>query len=239
MLTRFRRCTLQVLCLTLSLPAGVIPAAENEPATKMSSIRGVVTYQADPRRSWRYARYYVKDRRKGWLAEAVVALRSKQRQSTHPTTAKTVTMDQKNFEFLPETLAIRTGDAVRFTSRDAETHNVRTSGRLASFSENMPRGGEYMHTFERAGGIRSPLKISCIYHGAMRAWIFVFDHPHYAITGADGLFKIDSVTPGEYTLEMVHSAGRLRWRQPIKLAAGKDLTIDIRVSPDYKIGAAR
>ncbi|HET7622947.1 MAG TPA: hypothetical protein VFK39_13665, partial [Gemmatimonadaceae bacterium] len=35
-----------------------------------------------------------------------------------------------------------------------------------------------------------------------RAWIRVFDHPYFAVTNRDGIFTIDSVPPGEYTLKI-------------------------------------
>jgi hypothetical protein len=38
----------------------------------------------------------------------------------------------------------------------------------------------------------------------MRAWIQVFDHPYFAVTGRDGSFSIDSIPPGTYTLYAWH-----------------------------------
>jgi hypothetical protein len=38
----------------------------------------------------------------------------------------------------------------------------------------------------------------------MHAYIFVMDHPFYAVSAADGSFKIEGLPPGEYTLEVWH-----------------------------------
>lgn len=42
--------------------------------------------------------------------------------------------------------------------------------------------------------------VRCDLHPVTRAWIRVFDHPYFTVTGRDGRFRIDSVPPGDYTL---------------------------------------
>ncbi|MCH2571800.1 MAG: carboxypeptidase-like regulatory domain-containing protein, partial [Planctomycetes bacterium] len=67
-----------------------------------------------------------------------------------------------------------------------------------------------------------------------RSWIFVFNHPHYQVTKANGHFSLDKIPPGEYMLEMVHPAGKLSWSQKIKVRPGRITSIDIVVSPDNR-----
>jgi hypothetical protein len=38
----------------------------------------------------------------------------------------------------------------------------------------------------------------------MRAYIGVVDHPHFAVTGADGAFELKGVPPGDYTVGIWH-----------------------------------
>jgi plastocyanin len=193
-------------------------------------IEGTVFYQTDAARPWRYARYYVRQAKTGELAEAVVALRAKG--AVDPArAAETVVVDQQNFQFQPETVAIRKGDSVKFTNADAATHNVQASGEIATFNVNMPGGGDHMVQFDRAGGVRQPVQIGCVFHSAMRAWIFVFDHPWYQVTGANGKFRLGEVPPGSYE----HPAGGLRWRKRVEVKAGETTRIDIRVSADDKV----
>ena len=66
----------------------------------------------------------------------------------------------------------------------------------------------------------------------MRAWVFVFDQPHFYVMKADGRFRLKNVPPGDYKLEMIHPAGQLRWHQMIRVEADRTTAIDIRVSPD-------
>jgi hypothetical protein len=59
-----------------------------------------------------------------------------------------------------------------------------------------------------------------------RAWIRVFDHPYFAVTNRDGIFTIDSVPPGDYTLKMWEP--RLGTReQPVHVDPAKDSKLDL------------
>ena len=45
-----------------------------------------------------------------------------------------------------------------------------------------------------------PVRLSCDIHPWMSAWIFVFEHPYYAVTDEKGRFRIENVAAGEYQL---------------------------------------
>ena len=209
--------------------------------TTGGSVEGTATYVADRRRRWRYVRYFV-DRKSGHLAEAVVALSGslfdggRLKTSTESAKPRTFEMAQKDFRFIPETMAIRTGDRVKFTNADLSLHNVFASaGSPARFDVNLRRGDENVQRFDRAGGTNKPVWLRCVFHGSMQAWIFVFDHPYYSLTAQDGQFRFDSVPPGKYQLEMFHPAGELRFVRTIEVGDGKTARFDIRVSPDNKV----
>ncbi|MGE3313573.1 MAG: carboxypeptidase regulatory-like domain-containing protein [Planctomycetaceae bacterium] len=198
------------------------------------TIEGTITYKADAKRLWRYGRYYVKPK-SGELSGALVALDAPSlRKSAPPGKPDIVLMDQKDVLFTPETLAIRAGDKVRFTNSDSGTHNISTTSDLHPFSVSISHGDETVQTFPRAGGIRRPIVLGCVFHSQMRAWIFVFDHPHYQLTGEDGRFRLANIPPGEYRLEMVHPAGELRTGRRVELKAGETVKIDLELTPDNK-----
>jgi plastocyanin len=221
-----------VICAFLSRVSAAEPQA-SETKLAAGTVEGTVFYRADPKRRWRYQRFYVKDSKKGQLAEAVVVLTpEKRKRGKVAHRPETVTIDQKNFQFTPETVAIQAGDRVKFLNSDKEVHNVKSFHPLHSFNVNLPAGGEHVETFEKAGRLKRPYQIGCVYHSSMRAWIFVFDHPNFQVTQTDGRFELQNIPPGQYKLEMVHPAGELQWSREIEVEAGETVDVDIQVSPD-------
>jgi len=197
------------------------------------TITGVITYEADPKRRWRYSRYYVNAKGQGELAEAVVALRGSGLKGldAHREAAVSV-IDQQDFRFVPETIAVRAGDRVKFTNNDPGTHNVFSNTPLHSFDVTLAFGDEVEETFPRAGGTSRPIVLGCRLHGNMQAWIYVFDHPYFALTTKDGRFRFEGVPPGNYRLEVVHPAGSLRSSRKIVLQSDKDQKFNVSLSPD-------
>ncbi len=192
------------------------------------TIRGTVVYEPDPERPWRLGRYYIHNAKTGELAEAVVAI--SKRGLKGPGAGRspaTVTIDQKNFQFIPETVAIRINDQIRFLNSDDHVHNVKTAHPGLSFNINMPVGSKHLEPFPTASGIRQPYQIECVFHSSMRAWVFVFEHPWFAITDKDGAFELKNVPPGEYRLDVVHPAGNLRSNERVKIVAGQESKIQI------------
>lgn len=211
-------------------------AEETTRRGEAGTIMGRVFYEPDPARPWRFQRYYVKQPKTGELAEAVIALRGSELKSVpSPASAESIhTIDQFNFQFIPETTAIRAGESITFTNSDTTTHNVKSTEGIAVFNVNMDADGEYTHRFARAGGMRSPVTLGCVYHGGMRAWVYVFDHPFFQVTGETGSFRFEDVPPGRYTLELVHPAGQLRWKETVTVSKGETTQVDVRLTPDQK-----
>ncbi|MBI4659069.1 MAG: hypothetical protein HY735_09515 [Verrucomicrobia bacterium] len=215
-----------------------INSRRSEPPQDRGILEGTVRYQADPQRPWKLSRYYVQNSKKGWLAEAVVALDCSSRApSAPPETPKSRTMDQLNFQFVPETMAIHSGDSVRITNSDETLHNMMTSDGGKPFNVNVVKGKDFTHTFDRAGGLTNPIRLGCVFHGGMRAWIYVFDHPWFAVTERDGRFRFENVPPGAYTLGGIHPAGKLRWSRQIQVKPNEKTTVEIQLSPDDLIGS--
>ena len=48
------------------------------------------------------------------------------------------------------------------------------------------------------------IEIKCDIHPWMRAYLGVFEHPYFMLSGADGRFTLKNVPPGQYIVEAWH-----------------------------------
>jgi plastocyanin len=126
------------------------------------------------------------------------------------------TMDQRSETFVPRVLAITVGTTVDFPNSDRVYHNV--------FSLSGPRrfdlgryatGRSRSVRFDRPGIVR----VFCEIHSHMSAYILVFNHRFFSVTGPDGRYQIARVPPGRYTL-VAWNEGSIRESRPI--AVGED-----------------
>lgn len=180
---------------------------------------------------WRYSRFYVRKKGENSVAEAVVALRGTQLKSLkRMTPAKDVEIDQVNFQFEPETTAIRAGTTVKFLNNEGATHNVRAAHSAANFNENLPGGGDFSYVFRKATGIADPVVLGCVYHGNMRAFIYVFDQPFFVVTGTPGTFRFEGVPVGELQLDVAHAAGQLKKTQRVEIRKGETTKVEVLLS---------
>jgi hypothetical protein len=104
-------------------------------------------------------------------------------------------MDQRNETFVPHVLAITTGTTVDFPNSDKFYHNVFSLSKARSFDlGRYPTGNSRPVRFDRPGIVR----VFCDIHSHMSAFILVFSHPFFALTDADGRYRIENVPPGAY-----------------------------------------
>ncbi len=197
------------------------------------SIQGKVVYKTDKSRPWRYGRYYIKNSRTGLLAEAVVGLKDRKLATTNEKPQR-FTIDQVDHMFTPETVALQVGDSVRFTNSDAALHSVKTNDPANAFSTTISKGQEHVHSFLWGGNFK-PAVMECAYHGSMRAWVYVFNHPYFSLSKENGEFTMNNIPPGTYELLMHHPAGRLVWKKKITVTAGETINLTIEVSPENLI----
>lgn len=228
--------TLSLAFFASTATADEKPEGSDKKTVTGGTIEGTVTYSADEKRPWRYDRYYVDKKNGNRMSDALISLSGASLKSAAtPHTPTTSVVDQKNFTFAPETVAIQAGDSIKFTNGDSSSHNVFSRDDLHPFDVTLGGDDEAVETFPRAGGSRRPILVGCKFHGSMRAWIYVFDHPWFQITGRDGGFTLKDVPPGVYHLELTHPAGALRWSKRIEVVAGQTTKLEVALSPDNKV----
>jgi plastocyanin len=141
---------------------------------------------------------------KGEFADVVVALQGVSGKSTGAS-APAVLLDQKGCEYSPSIMAVQTDQKITVKNSDPVLHNVHAQPTAAGNKEEnkaqMPNGPELTFSFPTAENF---LKFKCDVHPWMFAWVSVFDHPYFAVSGKDGTFKISNVPAGKYTLQASH-----------------------------------
>jgi plastocyanin len=106
-------------------------------------------------------------------------------------------MDQRNETFVPHVLAIMTGMTVDFPNSDKFYHNVFSLSKTQRFDLGRYAAGRSQSVrFDRPGIVR----VFCDIHSHMNAFILVFSHPFYAMTDAEGRYRIERVPPGIYNV---------------------------------------
>lgn len=149
-----------------------------------------------------------------------------------------VHVNQEDYRFKPNVLAIRAGTTVAFGNSDDANHNVRAHSDEPRNRMNIVTGPLHRHekTFhpEPGGG---PIRLSCDIHAWMGAWIYVFDHPHFAVTGPSGRFVIRDVPAGPYRVIVQHPGAGLRGEGRIKVVPGIETELTVSFAEDHLDGA--
>jgi len=61
----------------------------------------------------------------------------------------------------------------------------------------------------------------------MGAWIYVFDHPWFALTNDQGKFSIDNVPAGQHRLHVRQPDARLERDLELEILPGKSVAVDL------------
>lgn len=113
---------------------------------------------------------------------------------------KQAVMDQRNKTFLPHVLAIEVGTAVDFPNNDPIFHNAFSNYTGQIFDVQLYAPATSRRVVFRRPGI---VHVFCNIHETMSAAIAVLSTPYFAVTGADGRFKIEAPRGG-YRLRFWH-----------------------------------
>ena len=116
--------------------------------------------------------------------------------------ATKVTIDQLGCRYYPHVLGIQTGQELEVVNSDPTLHNIHSLSKdNTPFNVGQPKKGMM---FTKKLDKPENFKVKCDVHTWMNAWITVFNHPFYAVTGDDGSFTLKKLPPGDYTIEAWH-----------------------------------
>ena len=156
----------------------------------------------------------------GALGNVVVSLRAPKPATPPPTTAGAA-IDQVGCQYKPHVQAVTVGTTLTLVNSDRVLHNIHGAvGQVQTFNVAMPIKDQRVPTkLTRPGLVRLQCDAG---HSWMNAWLYVFEHPYFAVTGADGKFQLKDVPAGHYTVDL--------WHEPLDgRGAGVTTTVEVDV----------
>ena len=132
-------------------------------------------------------------------------------------------MDQKNLTFIPHVLPVLVGTTVDYKNDDDVLHNVFSPDKCADKFNlgTWPKGQIRSYTYKK---VDCRAVILCNVHPEMEAWVVVLQNPYFFKTDKDGVFTIENVPAGKYSLKV--------WHQKLK---GKPQEIDVPEKGDITV----
>jgi hypothetical protein len=142
---------------------------------------------------------------KGALANVVVYVKNAPTNYRYDTPTETAILQQKNCMYEPHIVALMTNQPFEVQNNDPTMHNVHPMPKQnRQWSTSQPAGSAALkETFKRP---EFAMSVLCNVHPWMRALVFVFDHPYYAVTTRAGNFALKNLPSGTYTIEAWHES---------------------------------
>ncbi|HLY36908.1 MAG TPA: carboxypeptidase regulatory-like domain-containing protein [Candidatus Binatia bacterium] len=115
--------------------------------------------------------------------------------------AQNPTFDQKTCEFHPHVLAFPAGSTIDVTNSDGILHNIHTTSTVnPSQNQAQPKFKQKIQL--KVEKPEWPINVKCDVHGWMSGYWISEEHPYFAVTDANGAFKIADLPPGDYQVEL-------------------------------------
>ncbi len=131
----------------------------------------------------------------GALQYAFVYLKSVP--GTHAAPGEPSVINQQGCQYIPHIAGVQIGQPMKFTNSDQTLHNVHGMPKVNTpFNFAMPKFVKQKETKFTAEELMVAVK--CDVHPWMAGYIGVLPHPFFAVSGADGSFKIENIPAGEY-----------------------------------------
>src|SRR5262245_52616590 len=145
-----------------------------------------------------------------------------------------VVLNQKDCMYAPRVLGARIGQTLQVTNEDPTDHNVHSLSKAGNdFNRTQLINGKPFDVTLKAGEL---LRITCDNHTWMTAYVGIFEHPYFSVSGSDGAFTIANVPVGKQTVKAWHEVMGTQM-QMVDVQAGKTTTVDFTFMPTQKSAA--
>ena len=142
---------------------------------------------------------------KGNLANVLVYLRSGDALEWYVFEAPTtdVSLSRRYCQFVPHVFGMQIQQTLKIAAGDATYHNTHLTPRdNPDWNQSQaPNSDPLEHKFMRSE-IAIPVKDN--QHPWEKAYVSVFTHPFFSVSGRDGSYEISGVPPGQYTIVAWH-----------------------------------
>lgn len=132
-----------------------------------------------------------------------------------------VVFEQTTCRFDPHVLALRAGQKLISRNSTPVLFSLAVKGFENDFSRQVAAGKSETFTLRPE---RTALNIKCDIHNWMNGFIWVFDHPYFAVTDGDGKFEIKNAPTGPVNLVV--------WHEAVNYLDGNREGRRIRINPD-------
>lgn len=138
-----------------------------------------------------------------------------------PETAET--LDQVGCMYTPRLLGVQANQPIDIVNSDPLMHNIHGLAEVnPEFNFGQPTPSTRQHTFRRP---EKEITIKCDIHPWMAAYVFVMEHPFFAVTDNTGSYSIPGLPAGEHTLVAWHETFGER-EMTVTVADGAGATAD-------------
>ena len=130
-----------------------------------------------------------------------------------------VVLEHKNCRYVPHVIGVQVEQSFRVMNVDPTSHNTNASVLFTKQSHNAfqaPGGPALEWTFTMPELF---IPIKCNQHPWEKAYIGVFSHPFFAVSDDHGMYTIEGLPPGDYTI--------VAWHEKLG-----EQTIDISIAPN-------
>jgi len=135
----------------------------------------------------------------------------------------TLTWDQKGCQYIPHVMALDAGQHFKVTNSDQTSHNIHPQPtKNSEWNKSQPPGAPPFDISWLNVEVAIPVK--CNIHPWMHGYMAVVKGP-YAVSDANGSFKLENVPPGSYTLTAWQETYNTQTSK-VTVAAGKAATAD-------------
>ena len=131
---------------------------------------------------------------------------------------KGAVLDNSKCVYTPHMQAVTKGTTVTVVNSDEIMHNTHAwFGKKTVFNLALPlKDQKIKKRLRRSGMMRNTCDAG---HGWMSAYIYVSEHPYYAVTDKSGKFTIKDIPPGTYKIKAWHESLGAKVKKKVKISA--------------------